>query len=155
MKEDYSWDASAREYVKVYEAARCGGTEKLTDTGSRLRTIAQRQRQQWHPRRSRRLPTRISISPSSRQHSRSWWISGRSGAGPASGSGRPSTSWPRDYDGRVTIGKLNVDDNPAVAGRFSIRGIPTLLLFKGGQIVEQVVGLADKDSLKKLIDKHV
>jgi thioredoxin 1 len=60
-----------------------------------------------------------------------------------------------DYDGRVTIGKLNVDDNPSVAGRFSIRGIPTLLLFKGGQIVEQVVGLADKDSLKKLIDKHV
>ena len=60
-----------------------------------------------------------------------------------------------DYDGRLTIGKLNVDDNPAVAGRFSIRGIPTLLLFKGGQIVEQVVGLADKDSLKKMIDKHV
>ena len=60
-----------------------------------------------------------------------------------------------DYDGRVTVGKLNVDDNPAVAGRFSIRGIPTLLLFKGGQIVEQVVGLADKDSLKKMIDKHV
>src|SRR4026208_1714710 len=59
------------------------------------------------------------------------------------------------YDGRMTIGKLNVDDNPAVAGRSSIRGIPTLLLFKGGQIVEQVVGLADKDSLKKLIDKHV
>ena len=60
-----------------------------------------------------------------------------------------------DYDGRVTIGKLNVDDNPGVAGRFSIRGIPTLLLFKGGQIVEQVVGLADKDVLKKIIDKHV
>ena len=60
-----------------------------------------------------------------------------------------------DYDGRVTIGKLNVDDNPMVAGRFSIRGIPTLLLFKGGQIVEQVVGLADKDVLKKIIDKHV
>ena len=60
-----------------------------------------------------------------------------------------------DYDGRVTVGKLNVDDNPGIAGRFSIRGIPTLLLFKGGQIVEQVVGLADKDSLKKIIDKHV
>jgi thioredoxin 1 len=60
-----------------------------------------------------------------------------------------------DYDGRVVVGKLNVDANPAVAGRFSIRGIPTLLLFKQGQIVEQVVGLADKDSLKKLIEKHV
>jgi thioredoxin 1 len=60
-----------------------------------------------------------------------------------------------DFDGRVVVGKLNVDDNPATAGRFSIRGIPTLLLFKGGQIVEQVVGLADKASLKQLIDKHV
>jgi thioredoxin len=60
-----------------------------------------------------------------------------------------------DYDGRMLIGKLNVDDNPGTAGRFSIRGIPTLLLFKGGEIVEQVVGLADKDSLKKIIEKHV
>ena len=60
-----------------------------------------------------------------------------------------------DYDGRIVVGKLNVDDNPNVAFRYSIRGIPTLLLFKGGEPVEQIVGLADKDSLKKLIDKHV
>lgn len=60
-----------------------------------------------------------------------------------------------DYHGKVVVGKLNVDENPAVAGRYSIRGIPTLLLFKGGQIVESVVGLADKDQLKKVIDKHV
>jgi thioredoxin 1 len=60
-----------------------------------------------------------------------------------------------DYDGKVVVGKLNVDDNPNTAFKFSIRGIPTLLLFKGGQVVEQVVGLADKDSLKKVIDKHV
>jgi thioredoxin 1 len=60
-----------------------------------------------------------------------------------------------DYDGRVVVGKLNVDDNPNVSFRYNIRGIPTLLLFKAGQIVEQVVGLADKDSLKKIIEKHV
>ena len=60
-----------------------------------------------------------------------------------------------DYNGRVVVAKMNVDENPSVPMRFSIRGIPTLLLFKGGQIVEQVVGLADKASLKKLIDKHV
>ena len=60
-----------------------------------------------------------------------------------------------DYQGKVVVAKMNVDENPSVPMRFSIRGIPTLLLFKGGQIVEQVVGLADKDSLKKLIDKHV
>ena len=60
-----------------------------------------------------------------------------------------------DYSGRIVVAKMNVDENPATPMRFSIRGIPTLLLFKGGQVVEQVVGLADKDSLKKVIDKHV
>src|SRR5687768_770292 len=60
-----------------------------------------------------------------------------------------------DYNGRVVVAKMNVDENPATPMRFSIRGIPTLLLFKGGQLVEQVVGLADKDALKELIDKHV
>ena len=60
-----------------------------------------------------------------------------------------------DYDGKVVVGKLNVDENPNTAFKFSIRGIPTLLLFKGGQLVEQVVGLADKTELKKLLDKHV
>lgn len=60
-----------------------------------------------------------------------------------------------EYDGRVTVAKMNVDENPMVPGRFNIRGIPTLLLFKGGEMVEQVVGLADKDSLKRMIDRHV
>jgi thioredoxin 1 len=59
-----------------------------------------------------------------------------------------------DYDGKVAVGKLNVDENPNTAGRFSIRGIPTILIFKGGQIVESVVGLTDKDHLKQLLDKH-
>jgi thioredoxin 1 len=60
-----------------------------------------------------------------------------------------------DYDGKVVVGKLNVDDNPNTAFKFSIRGIPTILLFKGGQVVEQVVGIAAKADLKKVIDKHV
>jgi len=60
-----------------------------------------------------------------------------------------------DYDGRVVVGKLNVDENPATQSRYSIMGIPTVLIFKGGEIVEQVVGLADKTTFKKLIDKHV
>jgi thioredoxin 1 len=53
------------------------------------------------------------------------------------------------------VGKLNVDENPLTAEKFNIRGIPTLLLFKGGEMVEQVVGLAEKDRLKKIIDKYV
>ncbi len=60
-----------------------------------------------------------------------------------------------DYAGKVTIGKLNVDENPSTAMKFQIRGIPALLLFKGGQVVESVIGLAQKDDLKRVIDKHV
>lgn len=60
-----------------------------------------------------------------------------------------------DLDGKLVVGKLNVDDNPNVTGRFSIRGIPTLLLFKNGELVESVVGLTEKEHLKKLIEKHL
>ena len=60
-----------------------------------------------------------------------------------------------DYAGKVTIGKLNVDDNPDTAVKFQIRGIPAVLLFKDGQVVESVVGLAPKDDFKKVIDKHL
>ena len=60
-----------------------------------------------------------------------------------------------DYAGKVTFGKLNVDDNPNTAFRFQVRGIPTLLLFKGGQVVESVVGVTQKEDLKKVIDKHL
>jgi len=60
-----------------------------------------------------------------------------------------------DYAGKVTIGKLNVDDNPDTAFKFQIRGIPALLLFKDGQVVESIVGLAPTEDLKRAIDKHV
>ena len=60
-----------------------------------------------------------------------------------------------DYAGKVTIGKLNVDDNPNTAFKFQIRGIPAVLLFKGGQVVETVVGLAPKEDFKSILDKHV
>jgi thioredoxin 1 len=61
----------------------------------------------------------------------------------------------KDYDGRLVVTKMNVDENPNVPSRFAIRGIPTLLLFKGGQVVEQLVGLSDKSVYQRAIDKHV
>ena len=60
-----------------------------------------------------------------------------------------------EYTGKVTIGKLNVDDNPNTAFKFQIRGIPAMLVFKGGQVVESVVGLTPKEELKKVLDRHV
>jgi thioredoxin 1 len=50
--------------------------------------------------------------------------------------------------GKLTIGKVNVDDDGALAAQFGIRAIPTLVLFKGGQVAEQYVGLMDKATLK-------
>ena len=60
-----------------------------------------------------------------------------------------------EYAGRATVGKLNVDDNQSTASRYSIRGIPTLLLFKGGQVQEQLVGATSKDNITKMLDKHL
>ena len=60
-----------------------------------------------------------------------------------------------DYNGKVIIGKLDVDENPNTAVKFNVRGIPALLLFKGGQLVDQVVGLQPKDAIKRVIDRHL
>ncbi len=59
----------------------------------------------------------------------------------------------KEYEGRLTIGKLNVDENRQTAARFGIRSIPTLLLFKNGARVEQIVGAHPKASLKAKIDQ--
>ena len=60
-----------------------------------------------------------------------------------------------DYAGKVAVGKLNVDDNPSITMRYMVRGIPTVMLFKGGQIVDQIVGAVDKGALKQMVDRHV
>ena len=60
-----------------------------------------------------------------------------------------------EYNGKLTIGKLNVDENQDTTIKFNVRGIPALLLFKGGQVVDQVVGAAPKDEIKKVIDRHL
>lgn len=61
----------------------------------------------------------------------------------------------KEYAERAVVGKVNVDDNQNIAGRYNIRGIPTLLLFKNGQVQEQVVGATSKDVIAKMIDKHL
>jgi len=60
-----------------------------------------------------------------------------------------------EFDGRATVGKMNVDENPTVPSRFMIRGIPTLLLFKNGELAETLVGLAEKEDIGRLIEKHL
>ena len=59
------------------------------------------------------------------------------------------------YSGNARVVKLNVDENPSVSQRYGIKGIPTLILFKGGKEEERVVGATSKDAISRMIDKHV
>jgi thioredoxin 1 len=59
------------------------------------------------------------------------------------------------YQGKMKVGKLNVDDHPQVAGRFRIMNIPTLLFFKGGQEVDRIVGVVPKEELARRIEKVI
>jgi thioredoxin 1 len=59
-----------------------------------------------------------------------------------------------EYHGKVKIGKLNVDENGQTAMRYQVRGIPTMLLFKGGQLVATKVGATGKSELQRLLDEH-
>jgi|TARA_B100001971_G_scaffold85216_1_gene78770 thioredoxin 1 len=60
-----------------------------------------------------------------------------------------------EYEEKIKVGKLNVDDNPNVATKYGIRGIPTLLFFKGGEVVQQMVGVKSKAEIKKVIDENL
>src|SRR5436309_14240610 len=59
------------------------------------------------------------------------------------------------YQGKVKVGKMDVDRNSATPMRYGVRGIPTLLVFKGGQVKEQIVGYVPKEQIQKAIDKHL
>lgn len=59
----------------------------------------------------------------------------------------------QEYAGRLRVVKVNVDDSPATPGKYGVRGIPTLILFKGGKVVDQLVGAVPKNQIKELIEK--
>jgi thioredoxin 1 len=60
-----------------------------------------------------------------------------------------------EYAGKAKVGKLNVDDHGQIAMRYNIKGIPTLLLFKGGKVVDQRVGAVGKAEVQKMLEPHV
>jgi thioredoxin 1 len=61
----------------------------------------------------------------------------------------------QSYSGRVKIGKMDVDKNVSTPQRYGVRGIPTLLIFKGGQVKEQIVGYVSRDVIEKALDKNL
>jgi thioredoxin 1 len=60
-----------------------------------------------------------------------------------------------EYDGKAKIAKVNVDDNPQISMKFGIRSIPTLMIFKNGQVVEQIVGAVPKGVIEGKLKPHV
>ncbi|WP_018109097.1 thioredoxin [Bacteroides propionicifaciens] len=61
----------------------------------------------------------------------------------------------KDYEGKVVIGKCDVDENSDVPGEFGIRNIPTVLFFKNGEVVDKQVGAASKSAYEEIIKKHM
>ncbi len=58
-----------------------------------------------------------------------------------------------EYDGKVKVGKVNVDENPATPSKYGVRGIPTIILFKDGKVIDQLVGAVPKAQLEVLVKK--
>jgi thioredoxin 1 len=61
----------------------------------------------------------------------------------------------KNLTGKVKVGKLNVDENPELANQFQVMSIPTLMVFKGGQVVEKIIGLTAKPELMQVLQKHI
>ena len=59
------------------------------------------------------------------------------------------------YAGSASVAKVNVDDNPSISQRYGIRGIPTLILFKGGKEAERIVGAISKEAISRMVEKHL
>jgi len=60
-----------------------------------------------------------------------------------------------EYEGKVKVVKLNIDENPESAGKYGVMSIPTFILFKGGESAEQIVGGRSKEEMQELLNKHV
>ncbi len=61
----------------------------------------------------------------------------------------------KQYAGKLDVAKMNIDEHPQAPGRYAVRAIPTLLVFKGGSVVDQIVGLVSKAKLEQVLAKHV
>ncbi|MEZ5421261.1 MAG: thioredoxin domain-containing protein [Vicinamibacterales bacterium] len=160
MKADFSWDRSARAYVTVYKRA----IRRSTNASSESRhgpgvtsptRVRHRNRRGTHgfPDKIRRWVTGIS-TPRSRT-AWCWWISGREWCAPCRRLAPTICQLAEDYAGQGHRGQGQHRRAPGHPSKFMVRGIPTLLLFKDGDLKETVVGPGGQDDLAKLIDKHL
>ena len=61
----------------------------------------------------------------------------------------------KDFAGRAKVGKVNVDENMSTPGKYNIRGIPALLLFKEGELRDQIVGASSKENIQAMLERHI
>jgi thioredoxin 1 len=61
----------------------------------------------------------------------------------------------KNYEGKLTVGKLNIDEQPTTPGKYDVQAIPTVLLFKNGEVVDKLIGLANKAKFEEMLAKHV
>ena len=61
----------------------------------------------------------------------------------------------KDYAGRAKVGKVNVDENMSTSGKYNIRGIPALLVFKEGELRDQIVGVSSKENIQAMLERHI
>ena len=73
--------------------------------------------------------------------------------GPCQAIGPTVEELAEEYAGKVKVAKMNVDENPQTPGKYGIRAIPTLIVFKGGQVAEQITGAVGKAQIQKALDK--
>ena len=71
--------------------------------------------------------------------------------GPCKAIGPTIDALAAEFDGRITVGKCNVDDNPGIPGKYGIRSVPTVMVFRDGQLFEQMTGLVNRAKLENAI----
>ena len=95
---------------------------------------------------------RTSKPRSSTQTAPCWSITGLLGVAPAKWSRRSLSNWPGEYGDKLTIAKINIDDNPETPKKYGVRGIPTLTVFKNGNVEATKVGALSKSQLTAFLD---
>jgi thioredoxin 1 len=73
--------------------------------------------------------------------------------GPCQAMGPVLDSVAEEYEGKIKVMKVNIDSNPIIPSRFGVRGIPTLILFKGGEAIDRIVGAVPRSTVNNLIEK--
>jgi thioredoxin 1 len=172
MKKDFSWGASAREYVKLYgelagrpvpekDAPKPAAKKKIHRIAPELHPIRWMERDIPCGRLSAMAGNTLEVTDqtfdqevlkSDQPVLVDFWAAW---CGPCRMIAPTVEALAQEYLGKAKVAKVNVDENQMTPTQYNVRGIPTLLLFKGGKVQEQIVGAASRDAIESMIKKHL